>query len=88
MDDQAFAELIAADEFSDENSLKSFHDSRLYAAVGRLTPVQYQILTLVVFYGYTHEDAAARLGCVQSTVSRQLRKALCYLKEAMNGDPT
>jgi len=88
VDDQAFAELIAPDEFSDENSPESFHDPRLYAAVKRLTPVQYQILRLVVFYGYSQEEVAVRLGCVQTTVSRRLRKALDELKEVMNGDPT
>jgi RNA polymerase sigma-70 factor (ECF subfamily) len=58
-------------------------DARLAEALGRLSPVQREVVALHYLLDLSVADVAARLGVVEGTVKTQLHRARACLREAI-----
>lgn len=59
----------------------------LQATLGRLSPVQRQLIALAFYQGLSHSEIAAHSGLPLGTVKANIRRALATLRGALGDDP-
>lgn len=69
-----------------ENQSYSFNPDRIGVTewVQKLSPEQSEVIEIVYFTGYTHQEAAKRLGLPLGTLKTRLRTALKTLRKNLN----
>ncbi|MGB9893773.1 MAG: RNA polymerase sigma factor [Candidatus Saccharicenans sp.] len=67
----------------EESSMDEELSQKLEKAIEELPPIYKTAFTLVVFQGLTHSQAAAVLGCSESTISWKIHEARKMLKEKL-----
>ena len=76
--------MRAKDQASDNDPqdllLASERDSTLHRALGELSGLQRQLLSLAFFRGLTHDEIAAHSGIPLGSVKSHLRRALGLLR--------
>lgn len=70
----------------DATGINDETSQRIYAALNQLTPQQRAAVTLTIYEGMNHAEAAKALGCAETTISWRLFTARRKLKQLLRAE--